>query len=490
VDSLARSPLPLGLPRLGRVVAGVTLALVTLGASPDGGAAQTSHHWADQFGSRSTLLNGTVIAGVTDMGAVFYNPGRLAQLDRPGYLLTAEAFELNRVTLDGGLEDNLELDQTNLRGVPNLVAGVFTFPSLPKHRFAYSLLTRRRDDTDLFLDTELEADLFPEAQGQETFLGSWESLSEVTETWVGMTWSHNVSPRVAVGVTTFGTYVGRQRRIEIGVGVVPTTFDPASLVEFREYRFGSYGLLWKAGLAVDFTPFLFGLSLTTPQINPFGSGTIRYEELLGAPEFTGIEPEVTVFRETDLPLTNRTPLAIGAGVTWAGERGSVHLSGEWYSSVSQYEVMGVDSIRSQTSGEVREYHVMDGLSSVFNYGIGAEWALTNSIFAYGSFARDASAAPDELFEPFQFQERVSNSHFQGDSHHFGSGVTFEASWIDITLGFSIGSSDQEIPNPLAGTGPIPNPPFESETLSVKQRRWRFLFGIEVPFVIEEARTSG
>jgi len=271
---------------------------------------------------------------------------------------------------------------------------------------------------------------------------------------------------------------------------VPTDSDPASLVEFREYRFDSYGLLWKAGLAVDLSPFRLGLSLTTPQLNPFGGGSIRYEELLGAPEVTGIEPEVTVFREEDLPIKARTPLAIGAGVTWEGRRGSVHLSGEWYASISQYEIMGVDSVPSQTSGEVREYHVMDELSSVFNYGIGAEWRLTNSLFAYGSVAHDASAAPEEVFEPFLFEDKISNSHFQSNNRHIGSGLTYEASWIDLTVGFSFGTSTQEVPNPLKSTDPIPDPPIEAERLELKQRRWRFLVGISIPFIIEEGRASG
>ena len=478
----------------GWVLPGLMLALVTLGACASRATAQSEYHWSDQFGNRSTLLNGTVIAGVADMGAVFYNPGRLVQLERPGYLLTAEAFEFNRVKLEEGLGDNLELDQTNLRGVPNMVAGVFIIPSHPGHRFAYSLLTRRRSETDLIMTTEHQADLFPQAQGPETYLGTWESLSKITESWVGLTWSHIVSSRVAVGVTTFGTYLGRQRRFERGIGVVPADGDPASLVEFREYRFDSYGLLWKAGLAVDLSPFRFGLSLTTPQLTPFGGGSIRYEELLGAPEVTGIEPEldpeVTVFREEGLPIKSRTPLAIGAGVTWEGQRGSVHLSGEWYSSVSQYEIMGVDSVRSQTSGEIKEYRVMDELASVFNFGIGAEWRLTSSVFAYGSVARDASAAPKEVFEPFRFEDKVSNSHYQSDNLHIGSGLTYEASWIDLTVGFSFATTKQEIPNPLRSTDPIPAPPVESEKLELRQRRWRFLVGISVPFVVEEGRTSG
>ena len=100
-------------PKLSPLFANVGLWLAS-SLSPLAG--QSEYHWSDQFGSRSTLLNGTVIGGVSDLGAVFYNPARLAQLHRPGFLLTAEAFEVNQVEVGRG-ETN-ELEQSNFRGAP------------------------------------------------------------------------------------------------------------------------------------------------------------------------------------------------------------------------------------------------------------------------------------------------------------------------------------------------------------------------------------
>ncbi len=45
--------------------------------------AQDGHYWTQQYGTRSMLLNGSVIGGVEDLGAVYYNPARLSQIDNP-----------------------------------------------------------------------------------------------------------------------------------------------------------------------------------------------------------------------------------------------------------------------------------------------------------------------------------------------------------------------------------------------------------------------
>lgn len=464
------------------------IVCMAAGLSPLQARAQSEYHWSDQFGNRSTVLNGTMIGSVSDLGAVFYNPGRLAQLDRPGFLLTAEAFEVNRVELEGGTGDNLELEQTNFRGAPSLVAGLFTLPFLPGHKFAYSFLTRRRSESDLLLTKVAFQDLIPLFPGEEVYLGTWESAANLDETWVGISWAHELSPSISVGVTTFGTYLGRKKRFELDVRAVPESGDPFVLLRSREYRFSSYGLLWKAGLAGDFDPVRVGLSITTPQITTFGDGTIRYEELLTG-DSIGENSLTTVFREEGLPASSHSPFAVGGGFSWVGRRAVLHLSGEWYSGVSQYQIMAVDSVVSQSSGTISEYRVMDELDSVFNYGIGIEWELSESVSTYGSAASDASAAPENYFHPFDFDDKVSNSIAQADGFHLGAGASLETRWIDLTAGFSYNSTKEQLRNPLIATGSGPGVPLQVDSvLELERRRWRFMVGFSIPMV-ESARSD-
>jgi len=477
--------------RLLPLLVGVSCALA---ATPRPGTAQSEYHWSDQFGNKSTLLNGTVIGGVSDLGAVFYNPGRLAQLRRPGFLLTGEAFEMNRVEVRVGEQDLNKVDQVTVRGVPSLVAGMFTLPSLPGHRFAYSFLTRRRSAQNLFLATEVQEDILPDVPGQELLLGTGESISTLDENWVGFTWAHELSPRVSVGVSTFGTYLGRKRRAELTVRELTETGEASAFSRLREYRFRSYGLLWKAGLAAELPPFRLGLSITTPGITALGRGSIRYENLLIPPDSAPAAPEtpeVVVFQESGLKTTTHSPASLGAGVSWIGGRAEIHLSGEWYSGVPRYRILGVDSIASQSSPDLYEYHVVDELRPVFNFGAGIEWQVSETFSAYGSLIRDASAAPGNPSAPFELGNQVSNSTSQADGFHFGAGVSFEARWIDLTAGITFGSTKEILENPVDAVGSeLGRSVATSRSVQIRRQRLRFLLGFTIPMVEEITDASG
>ncbi len=474
-------------PRYRLCAHGLSLALAITGATVTGVEAQSEYHWSDQFGNRSTLLNGTMIGSVSDLGAVFYNPGRLAQLDRPGFLITAEAIEWNTVKIESGTGEDLELEQDNFRFLPSIVAGLFSLPFLEGHKFAYSILARRKSETDLHVAIEAQEDLIAPLPGEEHYLGAWESEGKLTETWVGITWAHEISPKISLGVSTFGTYLGRNQRIELDVRTVPVDGDPFILIRSRDYRSDSYGVLWKAGVAADFEPFRAGLSITTPRITLFGDGSIRFEDLLTVPDPAvvdpGVVPRVTGFHEEELDVSSHTPWAIGGGVSWVAERFVFHVSGEWYAGVPQYQVMAADTIRSQSSGELTEYRVMDELKAVFNFGTGLEWQVSDALSAYGSVAWDHSSAPEDPLRPFAFGDSVSVSTAQADAIRLGTGASLETRWIDLTAGFSFGSTKETLGHPLiAADSGLPGPIPAGAELALRRDRWRFLLGFSIPYV--------
>jgi len=60
--------------------------------------AQNGHYWTQQYGTKSMLLSGSAIGGVSDLGAIYYNPARLSQIDNPAFLLSADVFEYSSST--------------------------------------------------------------------------------------------------------------------------------------------------------------------------------------------------------------------------------------------------------------------------------------------------------------------------------------------------------------------------------------------------------
>jgi len=71
--------------------------------------AQGGHYWTEQYGTRSILMSGSVIGGAEDLGAVFYNPGRLSLIENPAFLLSANLYQLETLTFKNALDEGKDL---------------------------------------------------------------------------------------------------------------------------------------------------------------------------------------------------------------------------------------------------------------------------------------------------------------------------------------------------------------------------------------------
>ena len=111
--------------------------LVTAGLFPEAGKAQDAHYWTLQYGTRSTLLGGSVIGSVEDLGATYYNPARLASTSDLSFLLSAKVYQFDKVTVEDGAGEGVDARSSSFGGAPSLVAGTFKIGFLPGHHFAY-----------------------------------------------------------------------------------------------------------------------------------------------------------------------------------------------------------------------------------------------------------------------------------------------------------------------------------------------------------------
>ena len=115
----------------------VQFVVVLLGTSLAG---QSGHYWGQQYGTRSTLLGNAVIGGVEDLGAVYYNPARLALIENPAFLLTAEIYEWTKYSVKDAFGENSSSSSSEIGSVPGFLAGTFKLKFLPNHQFAFAFL--------------------------------------------------------------------------------------------------------------------------------------------------------------------------------------------------------------------------------------------------------------------------------------------------------------------------------------------------------------
>jgi len=460
------------------------LLLVSMGV-PLPAPGQVANHWTEQFGNRSMLLSGAVIGSVSDLGLVFYNPARLAMIEKPAFVVTAKAYQWDRARLENGLGEGVDLKDSKFGGAPTLASGAFDVPFLKGHRFAYAFLTRKREETDVFVRTERTGDLLTQFPGEEFFSGAVDISGVMKEEWMGVTWAHTLGQHWGLGLSSF--YYNLQRKSHYGLDLAALTEASQVLTLSVDRMFGyqDQGVLWKAGLAGVFHPVSVGLTVTSPRVSVLASGRVQYQD-----RFSGGGPDSPIEREdrlvtsvqSGLPASTRSPWAVGAGMGVAWGRATLHLAGEWYSSVPKYVVTEARPFEGQSTGETMEYRVVEELESIINGAVGIEWHRGENLSLFGSVASNQSAAPRERASFFQALDEVSTTQTRVNYPQAAGGFVISTSYIDLTLGGSYSWAKDRMARPLnlpdGDDDPIVG---GEETARYLISRWRFLLGFSFPF---------
>lgn len=456
-----------------------TFVLFTLGVLPLTSFAQGSHYWTENYGNRSMLLSGTVNASVEDLGAVFYNPGRLGIIENPAFVISAKVYLWSKLRIEDGVDEGVDLKQSSFGGAPNLVAGTFRLPFLKGHRFAYSFLTRSRKKHDFFVRVEKEGDVTESIDGNELFIGKFNFDTDQAEDWLGLTWAPPAVNKFSFGLSTFITSARKSDLVEIDMNAINDENEGGYFSQNRGFGFDSFGLLWKAGLALDLPNINLGMTITTPRINLSGKGSALFEDYLVGVDTSGngTRDDGLVYNFQDnLNVQYKSPFAIGFGIGIPFNKGTIHLTGEWYSRIGKYAILEMEPFVGQSTGDTIRFALVEELDPVINYGIGAEIRLSEVLTAYASIAADYSAAPGDNNRFTELQDQTNNSVFTTDFFKFGGGVTIDTKSLELTLGATYAGASQTL------TQTIDFPPAQEDS-SAKFifNEWRFILGFSFPF---------
>lgn len=457
-------------------------------------SAQDGHYWTQQYGTKSMLLSGSVIGGVEDLGAVYYNPARLALIPNPAFLLSASVYEYNSLALSDALGKNKSLSKSEIKGVPTLAAGTFKVKFLPKHHFAYAIMTRQMSDLGFSYRNEVEEDVFSTLPGVEWFNGEVGFTNKGSEQWIGLTWSHAISERISLGLTS--NLVNNSQTKGSNIDLRALSFSPTDTMVAtyhydRMYDYKEMGLLWKFGLAANFNKWLLGLTIKTPMVRLSGSGNYDYEEYFSSiPGLSDKKETYTTSNQTSLEVKSKTPWAIGLGVTRLIGKNKINFSTEWYSGVPKYTLMQAQDHTSQSNPtNTIGFVLTDEAKSVWNAGIGGELYISEHVSGYASFSTDFSSVATDIIRFVQRQKESSNNAWAADFYHYGGGVVLDFKGADITLGVTHTGARQTIPRLVSfpdegGGGAIFDP---TQTADLKWDRWRFVFSFSFPFLADYAK---
>lgn len=450
--------------------------------------AQDGNYWSENYGNRSMLLSGTVNASVEDLGTVFYNPGRLGLIENPAFAISAKVYEWKTLKIEDAGDEELDLKNSDFGGAPSLAAGTFKLPFLKEHKFAYSFLTRQRANTNFFARVEEEGEILEVIPGEELFVGKLDINTNLKEEWIGLTWSPPTLKKLSFGLSTFVSNFQSSKMITVDMNAINEDNLSGYSSQSRKYNFNSYGLLWKAGFALELSKLNLGLTVTTPRINLFGKGSTLFEDYLVGVDTTGDGNRDDGFIyniQDNLKVTKKSPWAVGLGIGIPFNRGTIHLSTEWYGQVPEYEILSIEPFVGQSTGDSISFILIEELNSVINYGIGVDWEVSEKVSAYVSIAADNSAVPSELNRFSEFGDTANNSVFRVDFFQFGGGLSITTKPVEITIGATYRSASDTFETPINFPDETGN--IDPITSKMTFQQWRFILGFSFPFAEKIAK---
>jgi hypothetical protein len=434
--------------RLSRPAATVLLAL----ACPVAAVAQDAHYWTYGYGPVGQLTEGTLVGGVEDLSAVYYNPGALALIEEPRFVIGLTSVELAKIEVPGAAGAGLDFNQTILDFVPAMLAGhVGENRGQPDH-FAFAFLSRHDSDWDLgYSNVQVDAGAPEAAAGFGRF------RQRLVEYWVGGAWSHRLSDRLSVGVSPFLAYRAQRSRRSLTREELAGDTSRAVFVG-RENEYNHVRLLAKAGVAWRPGRWELGLNVTAPGVKIWGNG----KSVFNAAVAGDVEaPVLSAAIRKGLGSTYHAPWSVAGGATWRRPRGAIHSTVEWFSSVAAYDILQPEPAPVAGSSETVPLEYRGEAEGVVCYGLGLEQRLGDRFVIYGGAAHNESAyvAGRDAFAAWDLTDLTA-------------GFTVDTRRAKVAFGVGYAWGGKELPQPVVPPDEPTTPPARDARFS----RWTFSIG--------------
>jgi len=399
-------------------------------------SAQENNYWNIQYGTRSTLLGGAVIGSVSDLSATFYNPGAIALFPDVKFILSAQVYQLDNFTIKDGAAEGKDLDYSSIVPSPNFVAFDLNFDFLGDDRLAFSILTRQNSNLEFSSRIIDSLDVIKSWLGKENFAGGINTEKKFNDVWGGITYSTKLNETIGIGVTGYVAYRSHKASSITILQALQDTVNGeiASYSNIINYRFNNCRTLLKAGIGFNLNPLTIGLTVTSPSLNIFGSGSVGTHLFISGIDTNRFDSNY----QEDIESKFNSSWAAGLGGAYNFGKVKLHLSAEWYDAISNYDVLDTEPYVSQSSGETLTNDLTHEAKSIINFGLGLDYFASDSLIFSLSVTSDFSAYVENTTTNLA-------AYSAWDLIHIAGGSTFHIWKSEVTVGavYSFGSQTFE-----------------------------------------------
>lgn len=414
--------------------------------------AQNSY-WTQQYGPRSSLMSGAVVAGVRDNSALYYNPGALGFNEHNHLSISANAYGMDIIDLQNAVGTELDLKSTRPYLYPQFISGLIHIKKLERLKMAYGLLTRYSGSVRMLTVNEMVYDVVTHHPGLEYYRSKLEYELNNQSLWGGIGIAYKINDKWSVGVTTFINYLHLDDRLSIDLqsdGKDSIGTYSAIVRSGIIHSLDNFGINWKLGVAIDLKRVKLGFSFTTPSVSMFGWGRMsRWNEMvnmnrvLPPPYNNDIYPSYLLSDDNkNLQATYYQPMSIGTGFEYWFDKTKLCFATEFFFPVAKYDVMnsGQPTILrpiEDYGDTVNNYmRTVTNTVAVFNAAIGIEHKINDKFDFYAGVRTDYNNTKNLLDTTAENGTSINPSFWH--YFHFNLGATFHRGASDITFGVNYG----------------------------------------------------
>lgn len=444
------------------------------------GKTQEGNYKFENYGNQTVLLNGNVTGSANDLGLTFYNPARLALLDKPSFVIAGKAYEWSKYRFKDVLGTSISLNTSNFNGIPSIVAGTFNLKFLPKHKFAFAIISRYRSDISINYTSGIqETPEFDPIENEARRFTDVGFRKVLRDEWYGITWSYPIKENFSIGLSLFGSMYRKNGMSKVFVSAERMDNSVVSYSNNFSYSQKTYGLFLKMGLAWRLSNIDIGANFSLPFISVKDKASLRSEEFL-----SGISPEQDYFAFVDLgDLENKrrtaASFAIGAGIPIG--KSTIHLDGSWHSKLDRYQRIVLPEVAAEaTNLDPKPFE--EEFRSVINFGAGLDIYVSPSLKIISSFSSDFSARKSGVNLIDVIDRNQGDFKLEDDYWHFGLGTDLKLKWGHIVLGATYSSTSNTVVDDIEIPDGTPDDGTSDVLTKIKFERWRFIIGLEIPIL--------
>jgi len=423
--------------------------------------AQDDHYWAQQYGALSTLMGGAMVGGVNDNSAVYYNPAALSFIRNPSLSIDANVYKMDKIFISDGAGEGMNLNSAQLSVYPQIISGMMNLVKNDKIRISYTMLTRNHNNVLMNErytgNPGLESPANPSVPAT-SFVGAFDYTNQLTEQWFGIGMGYNISEKLGIGATIFGSYRGQTYQLTNYVREVrgvDTNYVFSTRTNDEAIKYMTFRLLGKVGLSYFSGPLKLGFTITTPSIGLYGNGSIQRENSNIVVSEIPVDLKgnfMIMDSKSSVKAKYKHPLSIAAGFDYQSAKTRLAISSEYFFRINSYHLLEPASepfIYPPSLAESEDFktliddflHTENAAKPVLNVAVGFSQVVYKKLSLLVGASTDFTN-----YETTDESNELLHGFGGSDLYHISSGFSYERKKSTISLGFSYAfSPSKQIP---------------------------------------------